>query len=189
MPQSSLFFKKCELRKKYKALRESLSYKDWIEKSLIICKLFLDSPFYQQVKKIALYHYKNKEVNVNLILEKAFQEKEVYLPCSHLEERRLSFHLVEDLSELSPGSFGIPEPEINKPQISPQELDLILVPGLVFDRHKFRLGYGKGFYDTFLKETKAVKIGVAFYFQVIDNLPREAHDVKMDYILTEKGFF
>lgn len=189
MQENSLFHYKKELRKKFKELRERLPLEDWIEKSRVICRLFLNSSFYLQAKKIAFYHYVNKEVNVNFILEKAFKEKEVYFPRCHLEERKLSFHKVEDLSELIPGTFGIPEPEIKKHQITPQELDLILVPGLVFDLNKFRLGYGKGFYDSFLKETKAVKIGVAFYVQVIDNLPREPHDVKMDYLLTEKGIF
>ncbi|MFN3505369.1 MAG: 5-formyltetrahydrofolate cyclo-ligase, partial [Caldimicrobium sp.] len=146
MEKEPLFSKKRELRKKYKVLRESLSYEEWRKKSLQICKIFLNSNFYKTSQRIAFYHYIDKEVNLNFALEKALLEKEVYLPRTHLKERQLIFHLVTDLSELLPGSYGIPEPEISCPQISPQALDLILVPGLVFDWNKFRLGYGKGYY-------------------------------------------
>ena len=86
--------------------------------------------------------------------------------------------------------FGILEPLKSKP-ITP---NIILVPLLAFDKFKNRLGYGKGFYDKFLKKndkkkSKVISIGVAFSFQKYHKLPVNNKDVKLDYILTEKGIF
>ena len=88
------------------------------------------------------------------------------------------------------GKFGILEPIKSKPKIP----DLILVPILAFDKNKYRLGYGKGFYDRYLnKYLKKFKniftVGIAFSFQRHDNLPVNQKDVKLDYIITEKGIF
>ena len=88
------------------------------------------------------------------------------------------------------GEFGILEPLKSKPKIP----DLILVPILAFDKNKYRLGYGKGFYDRYLnkylkKFNNIFTVGIAFSFQRHDNLPVSQKDVKLDYILTEKGIF
>ncbi|MGB9760944.1 MAG: 5-formyltetrahydrofolate cyclo-ligase [Caldimicrobium sp.] len=181
---------KKELRKKFKDLRESLSEKEWFEYSKSICQKLIDSSFFKNSQRIAFYYPVNKEVNLTIAIEEALKQgKEIFLPKTHLKEKRLSFHKVTDLARLSPGVFGIFEPPSIDSPIEACELDLILVPGLAFDLKKYRLGYGGGFYDRFLKETKALKIGIAFSFQIIEKLPQDPWDEKMDYILTEEGFF
>tara|TARA_Y100001958_G_C20922604_1_gene336263 strand:- start:369 stop:677 length:309 start_codon:yes stop_codon:yes gene_type:complete len=86
--------------------------------------------------------------------------------------------------------FGIPEPIQSKAKVP----DVILVPVLAFDNHKYRLGYGKGFYDRYLykylkKFKKILTVGVAFSFQRHHKLPISQNDIKIDYILTEKGIY
>ena len=76
----------------------------------------------------------------------------------------------------------VPNPELILP---PHALDVILIPGIAFDRRGHRIGSGKGYYDRFLTRTQAVRIGLAYDFQVIDRVPAEPHDVKMDWIVTE----
>jgi len=178
------------LRLHFKKLRESLSIEEWLERSLKICEHLYASTYYAKAKKIASYFYINKEVNLWPLLEKALLEgKDLFLPRTHLESKRLTFHRVNSLSELSPGAFGIPEPPLAKEEIHPSELELILVPGLAFDHQGGRLGYGGGFYDRVLGQTKALKVGIAFSFQLVESLPMEAFDERVDLILTESGFF
>jgi len=181
---------KKELRKKFKDLREALSEKEWFEYSKRICENLIASFFFKNSQTIAFYYPVNKEVDLTIAIEEALKQgKEIFLPKTHLKEKRLSFHKVTDLGKLSPGVFGILEPPSNNPSIEACALDLVLVPGLAFDLRKFRLGYGGGFYDRFLRETRALKIGIAFSFQIIEKLPQDPWDEKMDYILTEEGFF
>ena len=91
-----------------------------------------------------------------------------------------------DLSQpLKVNNFGFLDPIGNKKNIIP---DVIVVPLLAFDKSKNRLGYGKGYYDRFLKENKKITtIGVAFSFQRYNKITTSIHDVKLEYILTEKG--
>jgi len=119
---------------------------------------------------------------------RAFLEgKKVFLPRVHLRNRELSFHQIFSLSDVVPGPFSLKEPPLENPSIPPEKLELILVPGVAFDVKKGRIGYGGGFYDRALVKSRAFKIGVAFSFQIFQTLPLEAHDQKVDLIITEKG--
>jgi 5-formyltetrahydrofolate cyclo-ligase len=86
-------------------------------------------------------------------------------------------------NELSPGKFGILEPPVGADEVSADEVDLVLVPGLAFDEKCYRLGRGRGFYDQWLLNLSGVKIGVGFDHQLIDYVPREAHDVKLNGVI------
>ncbi len=86
------------------------------------------------------------------------------------------------------GVFGIKEPPQKNPQISPEELELIIVPGVAFDFQKNRVGYGGGYFDRFLIKTRAYKIAPAFDFQIFNNLPVGPNDVKMDLIITSRFY-
>jgi 5-formyltetrahydrofolate cyclo-ligase len=97
---------------------------------------------------------------------------------------------IKSLDELSPGTFGILEPAGEK-GISPEEIDLVVVPGVAFDKRGNRMGYGAGYYDSFLPKLRpeVKKVAVAFEIQVTDSLPAEEHDVKMDLIITENTIY
>jgi 5-formyltetrahydrofolate cyclo-ligase len=91
-----------------------------------------------------------------------------------------------DGGDLTPGFCGILEPLADAPQASPDEFDLVLVPGVAFDEQCCRLGMGGGFYDRLLPRLApgTVTIGIAFDEQVVATLPREAHDVRVDAVVT-----
>jgi 5-formyltetrahydrofolate cyclo-ligase len=95
----------------------------------------------------------------------------------------LSFHPISGLEELVPARFGIREPAPNR---SPEQLDLIVVPGLAFTTQGNRLGRGAGFYDRYLTSIPetTLKVGVCFEFQRIPEIPVEPHDVKMDVVVS-----
>jgi len=97
----------------------------------------------------------------------------------------LSMHFAL-LEELAPGSYGIPEPKDSAQLVLPEDIAVILVPGLAFDRRGNRLGYGKGYYDHYLPtlSEKALAIGISYDECLYDEIPAEKHDVCMDYIVT-----
>ncbi len=115
----------------------------------------------------------------------------VALPVTDVPSRRIIPYLVTDWDgDLVKGAYGILEPNPNKcAPISPQKIDLVVVPGSVFDRSCGRFGYGGGYYDRFLglDADHALRIGLAYGIQVVDGLPVAPHDVAMDMVVTENG--
>ena len=94
-----------------------------------------------------------------------------------------------DFNNVTPGKYNIPEPTEGE-IVSVKDIEIVFVPGVTFDRHGGRMGYGKGHYDRFLAETDSIKIGVCYEFQISGKpLPTENHDIEMDYLLTEKDLY
>ena len=153
------------------------------------------NPLVNFLKKInfdnlALYYPTSYEFNILNILEVEFLKKTKFLLPIINDKYSMHFCEWKNKDVLNVNKYGILEPLKSKP-ITP---NVILVPLLAFDKLKNRLGYGKGFYDKFLKKNdknknKIISIGVAFSFQKYHKLPVNNKDVKLDYILTEKGIF
>lgn len=96
---------------------------------------------------------------------------------------------IRDFNDLTAGKYNIPEPKV-RIKTDPGLIELVLVPGVSFDAAGSRIGYGKGCYDRFLSETAAEKAGICYEFQIFGGeLPSEAHDISMDYLLTEKRLY
>ena len=137
---------------------------------------------------LALYYPTSYELNILNILEVEFLKKTKFLLPIINDKYSMHFYEWKKKDVLNVNKYGILEPLKSKP-ITP---NIILVPLLAFDKFKNRLGYGKGFYDKFLKKnnknkSKIISIGVAFSFQKYHKLPVNNKHVKLDYILTEKG--
>ena len=136
-----------------------------------------------------------KEVRtVPLIFELLNQGKRVVVP--YCENGEIQLFRIKNLKELAPGYFGILEPKIELRQLSerrvlPEELQLILVPGMAFDPQGGRLGRGKGFYDRFLKKTSknSLKIGLAFDWQIFDAIPMSESDQYVDVVVTQNDVY
>lgn len=109
----------------------------------------------------------------------------VAVPVTHTDSVTLTLSYIDGVSGLKKGAYGILEPSQIKPA-DENDIDIILVPGLAFDRSGGRMGFGMGYYDRFLKNSRAVKIGLCYDFQLLDSIPSESHDVPMDFIITEK---
>lgn len=180
---------KSKLRKKHLKIRK----KNYFE----IDKKFF-SPLYKLIKKnikkksikIALYYPSNFELNVLKVLElKYFSHQLILLPIVE-KNNFMNFYQWSKNDVLTVNEFGMLEPIKTKAKIP----DIIIVPMLAFDKEKFRLGYGKGYYDRYLnkyiKQYKDIMtVGVAFSFQKHNKLPINKNDVKLDFILTEKGIY
>ena len=174
---------KSTLRKKYKAIRESLMEKA-PEYSQKICKACASLEEFQKADTVLLYFAKGSEADLSSLCEIALREgKRVAYPRC-LDRERMEFFEISSLSDLEKGYFGIMEPKIDAPKCS-FENAVCFVPALAFDLEGYRLGYGGGYYDRYLSDFSGTKVGVAYDDCVTDKLPRGEHDIKTDYIITE----
>tara|TARA_Y100000389_G_scaffold70530_1_gene67220 strand:+ start:383 stop:934 length:552 start_codon:yes stop_codon:yes gene_type:complete len=177
------------VRKKYYLLRK----KKYFEISKIFFNPLL-SLIKSKIKKndyiIALYYPTSFEVNILKLLEfNHISNKNLLLPVIE-KNNSMNFFSWEKHEILKVNKYGILEPFKKKKNIP----HVMLVPLLAFDKNKYRLGYGKGFYDRYLnkylkKNKDILTVGVAFSFQKYHKLPINSNDVKLDYILTEKGIY
>ena len=132
-------------------------------------------------ERIMMYHSLPDELSTHAFLKKWKGRKKFYLPrVNGVDLEVLPF----EESRLELGSFHIEEPT-GHDITDPQDIELVVVPAVAFDRKGRRLGRGKGFYDRFLQSTKATKVGVGYEFQLMEELPSEPHDVGMDIIVTQ----
>ncbi len=164
--------------------RQSLSPALHAEKSEAICRQLEQLPQYKDAKKILVYVSAKDEVATHALIKDALAAgRQVYVPKIH--EATLAICPLSTWEDLQPGTFGILEPCDIATPAQPEEMGLIIVPGLAFDPRGHRIGYGKGHYDKLLKSTKGYKVGLAFAEQVIEAVPDEAHDVPLDLIITD----
>ena len=180
---------KTQLRQKYLSLRKKKYY--GIDKKFFLPLLkLIRSKIKKRFIKIALYYPSNFELNVLKLLEfNNILANDILLPVVD-KNNLMNFFSWRKNDVLFVNQYGIPEPSKSKVKIP----DVILVPILAFDKNKYRLGYGKGFYDRYLNKylkrfKKILTVGVAFSFQRHHKLPRNQNDVKLDLIITEKGIY
>lgn len=176
---------KHEIRQQLLLRRKQLEKPLWLDLSLLVQQRLLDSECFARAETLALYSPVNNEVHTDKLLAVArLQEKRICFPrvCGET----LQFVEVESAAELQPGTFGVAEPVGGK-VLQGQQIDLVVVPGVAFDREGFRLGYGKGFYDRELSRMspQTISVGLCYDFQLCDVLPVEAHDQQLDYVATE----
>lgn len=177
---------KLDLKRRLHAERIQMSERAVREKSLRIYRRLIDMPAYQRARRIACYVSIKNEVDTRTVIQKTIGSgKQVGVPVTR-EEGDMDFQAILGLSDLRPVRYGLREP-VPDPEmvLLPHTIDLILVPGTAFDPFGHRIGSGGGYYDRFLARTEAVRIGLSYGFQIIDRVPAEPHDVKMDLIITE----
>ena len=134
-----------------------------------------------------LYKRLGNETDTNRIINQAFLDKKrLVFPVTDEKSGKITPYYADSSTEFVSGGFSVSEPESIE-IATPKDIDIIIVPGIAFDKTGARVGFGKGCYDMFLPKTKAVKIGFCYDFQLADSVPSDKHDIKMDYIITEKG--
>lgn len=145
----------------------------------------LATEFFATTSRLALYSPVRNETATNNIFDEACRQgKQVYYP--RVTGESLEFVQINGLAQLVVGSFGVLEPADNL-EVGRQEPELILIPGVAFDRQGHRLGYGRGFYDRYLARCsgQVVRVGFSYSFQLCDSLPISAHDQALDVLVTD----
>ncbi len=181
---------KRELRRSMLAARDSLSMDQRREFSLAIRDRFFRLPMVEAANTLMLFLAFGSEVDTWLILDEAVAlGKLVVAPVCLPATKGLVLYSIKSRAEAQPGHWGICEPRQLGEPMSPNTLDVVVVPGIAFDSAGNRLGYGGGYYDRFLLDIpRAWKIGVCYDMQLVDSLPRASHDIPVDVIITERQY-
>lgn len=185
-----------QIRKELIVKRDNLSFEEWNAKTKQIAKSVLQSNIYKSCTKMFIYSDFHNEVGTSLIIEDALiNGKEVYFPKVHEEFSypKMDFYRVKDTTvELISGYMGIREPVANLDNCfhgsicNENDKLLMFVPGVAFSKKRSRIGYGKGYYDTYLDSHPGMlKCALCFNIQVCDELPIRSGDVNMDILITE----
>ena len=148
----------------------------------------IKSNAYVNSNLIFIYVSMKNEVDTHRIIKWSIENgKKVCVPKVISKKDGMEAVLIESFSDLAPGQYGIFEPKEDKVVVNPEDVDLVITPGLAFDMSGGRLGYGGGFYDRFLKYTSkyCIKAGVAYSFQLENKIPTGSEDIPVDIIVTE----
>lgn len=181
---------KNQLRKQLKLIRDNISSNVRKTEEEIIINTILNSEIYKKSKLIFIYNSFRSEVDTACIIDNAMDRfKIVALPVTNSHDNSMEAYIINKESKFIKDSYGISIPDkSNSNIINPQEIDLAIVPLLAYDNFGNRLGYGGGYYDRYLPKLRedAFVVGLAFSNQLVENLPYEEHDNKLDYIITVK---
>ena len=175
------YSEKNEIRYKIKSLRVVLPESERTTAAKEVFDRLEKTAAFLLADKIMMYHSLPDELSTIAFLKKWSDRKRFYLPRVNGVNLEV---LPYEESRLELGSFHIEEPTGNE-ITDPSEIELVVVPAVAYDRKGNRLGRGKGFYDRFLKTTRATKVGVGYEFQLLEELPVEPEDVPMDMVVTQ----
>ena len=177
---------KNELRQKYRALRDSFG-EEFINKASNLASSNLQkTEEFKNADIVLLYYPTKNEISPLPLLKICLKMgKTVAFPVCQKESTTLIFKKVTSLDMLSPTNFGIFEPNEECEIIIPTEKTICITPALLFSKDGHRLGYGKGYYDRFLKDFNGISVGFTYSECVLDCIPNETHDIPLDMIITE----
>lgn len=173
---------KRELRAKVKSIKKQISVEEKQKKSKqILTKIEREKNFIDS-NTVMIYWSMDDEVFTHDFVKKWAAKKQIILPSVRGDNLILkTFNEVESM--IDGEKYGIPEPKGDE-YSEKEKIELIIVPGVAFDKQNNRMGRGKAYYDKLLKTTKAYKIGICFDFQLFDNVPTDEFDIKMDKVIS-----
>lgn len=180
------------LRRKILAKRNALTEQEIQSKSRQIQEIFTASSLFRESHVLGVYLSHESEVKTQMIIEAGLRKMKTVAVPRVIDSGSLSFHKIDRfrMNSLAKGKFGILEPNGTEKDVS-AAIDLLIVPGVAFDLHGYRLGRGMGYYDNFLRNKgQMTVIGLAFDIQIRRTgfLPHSKHDMKVDIVVTETGF-
>lgn len=174
---------KGEIRRKIRSFKQMLLDSEKEAYAQSVFDLLEQTAAFALADRILMYHSLPDELSTHKFLSKWKDRKRFFLPRVNGVDLDI---LPYEESRLELGAFHIEEPTGTN-TVSADEIELIVVPGVAYDRRGNRLGRGKGFYDRLLASTKATKIGIGYDFQIVDDIPTEPHDVAMDIVISPSG--
>ncbi len=173
-------------------LRRNMDREEAECRSRIICRKFIESDEYRNASSILLYKAYNNEVGTDMIFESALRDrKTVAYPRSRIEDGEpvMRFYIVSGTDRFVSGYKGIPEPCSACDEMTGRA-DICIAPGVAFDSMCHRVGYGKAFYDRFLRENApGLVIGLAYDIQIVDSIEPDADDVTPDMVITDTQIY
>ena len=168
-----------DIRKTIVQKKKLLSNDEKLQAAELVFKQLFQLEQWEKAHRVLSYHSLPDELQTIQFLDKMIS-KELYLPKVDGELLRI---VTYDKTCLKSGAYNIMEPDVDS-YFPVEKIELIIVPGVAFDKQKNRLGRGKGYYDRLLSNTNALKIGICYDFQLVEEIPTNPHDIKMDMIIT-----
>ena len=181
--------KKNIVRQRFKEKRSHLSMEEILSLSSSVQQRFLDSPFYAAASTIAAYSSFMGEVDTSMLVRRAIADgKCIAMPKVGKEHAFMDFIFIEGEDCLREEAYGIKEPLFDQKRLARKsDIDIFIVPAVVYDLAGCRIGMGKGYYDRALAGINRERlVGFAYDFQVLEDIPCEAHDIRVGSVVTEK---
>lgn len=182
------------LRKELMKNRDALTLKEINEHSEQIARNLYETSLYKQSQNIFIFVSYKSEVNTHEIIKYSIERgKNIYVPIVDKKTKTMKASRLRDFSHLKESYMNILEPTEDHIEIVDDNiLDLVIVPGLLFDKSGYRIGYGGGFYDKFFASLQGdvKKLGIGYDFQLTDNtIEHDIFDIPVNYFLSEKKFY
>ncbi len=188
-----VYLEKKILRKRILDIRNSMLQDEKKKKDNTIRNKFLESDYYKASQNIFIYVSYSSEIDTIEIINKALIDgKRIFVPRTVFKNKLMDAVRIYSLDNMKKDRYGILEPGQESSCINPDKLDLIVVPGVAFDREGGRTGYGAGYYDRYFKKIsderkkEIKKVALAYDFQIVDKVPMDKQDVRIDCIITER---
>lgn len=181
---------KVKIRTKLLKFRNQMKPSEQLSKSRKIAEKLEDFAVFKKAQHVLFYYSHNGEVSTLELIENFIEAKQLYLPIIRGKSHFQAIPLKPPLT-LSKGFEGVPEPVGIEPSgVYDQQIELVITPGVAFDRKGNRLGMGKGYYDRYFQQNHSpLKIALAYEEQVLDSLPKDPYDVRIDFIITDKNIY
>lgn len=148
------------------------------------------SLLWKKAKVIGLTVSKDFEWDTWMLIKQAWEEKkQVVIPKCIPNNKKMNFYMINSASDLILGNFNILEPKVNEEKrVNKNDIDLLIVPGVLFDKQGYRIGFGGGYYDRFLVDYSNATLSMSSEENVINELPKDPYDMSVQHIVTENGF-
>ncbi len=177
---------KNRLREQCKAARRKMTAQQKQDKDIRLFRRLISLERYRRAKMVITFVSTPIEVDThNLILYALTEGKQVVVPRCVPGTRLMDFCLIRSFDDLEPGTFSVLEPKQSCEVLTRFDNSLCVVPGLAFDMHGFRLGYGKGYYDRFLNAYHGYTVGICYNSCLYPSLPHGRFDCAVDLLVTE----
>ena len=159
------------------------------EYDALIFKQLIESDIYNKSKKIFTYVSFGSEVDTKKFINYAISDnKDIYVPKTDKVNKEMLAIKINSLNNMDVDKWGILEPkDVDKSKVG-DNFDLIIMPGVAFDINGNRIGYGGGYYDKYISKINdtCIKLALAYELQIVKNIKSEIHDIKVDFIITNK---
>ncbi|MCT8139730.1 5-formyltetrahydrofolate cyclo-ligase [Anaerobacillus sp. CMMVII] len=177
---------KVYLRNKMKQRLAEMNEADYWQQSKKIREKLFNSTEWSEAKTIGITISTGREVDTLAIIEEAWQtNKRVVVPKCYPQKRELKFYQINSFTEVEDSFYSLKEPIISITKlVQKEDIDLVVVPGIIYDQRGYRIGYGGGYYDRFLSDYPNKTISLAFEMQIVEEVPAEEHDIAVEKLIS-----